>query len=348
MVHLTALALALLAALVLSGCGGHDGGQPAAPAPAGRTTYHDDRHGFTVRLPPDWHRARENLAPDVVQPREIVSLGTYPLRYEAGDRCSAIGAPMPRLDRMRPGDVLVSVQERVGAGPGHPALPRRTRPFRLRPLNLAGKPRCAARRIGSIAFQAFGDAGRVFYMIAVIGRKATARTRREMQRVIDSFRFERDATPTRWRTYRDRARGVEVRLPDGWRRAPKSLTPRLTDPREIFAAGTYPLRYRPTNCEAFAGSAREDLGRRDALVVVQEQGNPHSPGFPPRPRSFAGRPAQPGGPGCGEHPGADTWWLPFRDAGRRFYALVVIGREGSWRTRSEAFALLDSLRFDPG
>ncbi len=38
--------------------------------------------------------------------------------------------------------------------------------------------------------------------------------------------------------------------------------------------------------------------------------------------------------------------MPFADAGRHFYALVVVGPDAPRRVHKEAFALLDSLRFD--
>ena len=41
------------------------------------------------------------------------------------------------------------------------------------------------------------------------------------------------------------------------------------------------------------------------------------------------------------------FWMPFRDAGRHFYALVVIGRDAPTTLRDQAFAILDRLRFDP-
>jgi hypothetical protein len=39
--------------------------------------------------------------------------------------------------------------------------------------------------------------------------------------------------------------------------------------------------------------------------------------------------------------------MPFTDAGRQFYAMVVLGPDASAKVRAEAFAILDRLRFDP-
>lgn len=156
------------------------------------------------------------------------------------------------------------------------------------------------------------------------------------------------ATPAGWTTHRDTSRGVKVSLPAGWQRAEKPVSP-LTDPREVLAAGTYPLRYRPTNCDAFAGSARQDLRPADALVTIQERGYDRSSewlDFPSRPRRFPTTGAEGPEPACGDRPGTTTHWLPFTDAGRHFYALLVIGPDAPASVRKEAFAVLDSLRFD--
>lgn len=195
MVRTTLLALVLC--LVVAGCGSGEPSPPASPPPAGWTTYHDERRGYSVSFPSGWHRARESLTPMLVDPREIVSLGSYPLRFDAGDRCyPPIDAPVPALDRLGPADVLVSVQERGGSSlRGYPSRPRR---FRLRPLDLRypGRPRrCVARRIASMAFQPFSDAGRAFYVVVVTGRLASEQTRRHLRGVIDSFRFDPAVQP---------------------------------------------------------------------------------------------------------------------------------------------------------
>ncbi len=89
---------------------------------------------------------------------------------------------------------------------------------------------------------------------------------------------------------RQAAHGITVTLPAGWRRAPSSLTPHLTDPHEVVAVGTYDLRYRRTDCAQIPGSALEDLGATDAFVTVQERGRGSSSiGFAARPKHFGPR-----------------------------------------------------------
>jgi len=41
-----------------------------------------------------------------------------------------------------------------------------------------------------MAFDGFTDAGRNFYVFAAVGTRVLAPTRRELQRVVDSLRFE--------------------------------------------------------------------------------------------------------------------------------------------------------------
>jgi hypothetical protein len=144
--------------------------------------------------------------------------------------------------------------------------------------------------------------------------------------------------------------GFSVRLPSGWQRAPSSMTPHLTDPREILSAATFPLRYRDVGCAHTPSGALEDLGPTDALVTVLERGRGGSrQGFPQRPVHFGPHEGVPSEASqCVSRPARFTdRVISFRDGRRRFYALIAFGPRVSLRTRGEAFTLLDSLRFDP-
>ena len=65
--------------------------------------------------------------------------------------------------------------------------------------------------------------------------------------------------------------GVIVTYPSGWALAPETLTPTLTDPSEVFALGTYPLRPGGSGCAQFPTNAIEDLGPTDALVWLADR-----------------------------------------------------------------------------
>lgn len=186
-------ALLVMAALPLSasGCGGTPG-EAAVDPPAGWTTYRDAEQRLSVSLPSDWHRARQSLTPDLSEPREILSIASYPLRYDRRSRCQVPGCPLPAVDGLAQGDVLISIQERR-SGAAH--FPARRRPFRQEPMALGFGPGkrwlCGKRRLERATWTAFGDAGRAFYVFVGFGRGVTPETRREVRRVLDSLRFSR-------------------------------------------------------------------------------------------------------------------------------------------------------------
>jgi hypothetical protein len=147
------------------------------------------------------------------------------------------------------------------------------------------------------------------------------------------------------------AHGLTVSLPSGWRVAPRSLTPHLIDPRERLSVGTFPLRFRETECAQFPGSALADLGARDALLTLQERGNHTTVRVPPRPARFGGdagtvhlSEAHACTPGGGHF--ADRW-LEFSDGGRNFYALIAFGPQATKATRAQTWRILNGLRVDP-
>jgi hypothetical protein len=154
-------------------------------------------------------------------------------------------------------------------------------------------------------------------------------------------------------TYRSAKWAYTVSFPSEWRRARGRLSPKLTNPREILSLGTFPLRYRPTDCEAFAGSAQQDVGTRDVFLTIQESVG-RSSDFSPRPRHFGPTTKAPGQPEAVKpiepsscpHSDALVHWIPFRDAGREFYVLLAFGKSAPQDVQAEAYGILDSLRFD--
>jgi hypothetical protein len=161
-----------------------------------------------------------------------------------------------------------------------------------------------------------------------------------------------DAIPPDWSIYQSAKWGYTVSFPPAWQRAERPVTPRLTEPREILSLATFPLRHRPTNCGAFAGSAREDLGPHDAFLTIEERGYDHNstwPDFPPRPQRFGPTAANANvaESACGDAPGTEVRWFNFSDAGRHFHVLMVIGRSAPPDTRRDAWRILNTLRLDP-
>jgi hypothetical protein len=88
-----------LVALVFAvGCGATERAMPEFESRSQGTRINDVRHGFGVGLPARWYRARRNLTPQLLDPREILSVATYPLRYERRARCRIPGCPTPALN----------------------------------------------------------------------------------------------------------------------------------------------------------------------------------------------------------------------------------------------------------
>jgi hypothetical protein len=140
--------------------------------------------------------------------------------------------------------------------------------------------------------------------------------------------------------------GVAVSVPAGWRLAPRSLTPALTEPREIVTATTFRAVPVIGSCAQFPGVR---LGPGDALVSVQEWGG--AAAFAPRPARFAAVPISPvtGRIVQSCTGGADAIsYQSFSVGMRNFNALVVADPRASSKVRGQAYEILDRLRFDQG
>jgi hypothetical protein len=130
--------------------------------------------------------------------------------------------------------------------------------------------------------------------------------------------------------------------------------PSLADPRELVALSTFPARAGGDNCAHMPENAVEDMGPEDALVVIEERlgdlDTASGPAdYPARPEHF--------GPGNGYRSEAVDCldrrkaffdrFIPFSDSGRRFYAYVAFGADTPTAIRTQAWAILDRLEFEP-
>jgi len=204
--RMAVLLTALLASAVLMATltpGGQGGTDPLpASHPGGWKLLRDARHGFTIAVPPTWHRSRKSLTPQLMDPFEILTVASFPVRHDRRARCHIPGCPLPAIDGMGPDDVLISIQERgarkefrnrrsMGA---LTAYPKRKRSFKLERTRLSypkgGPPPCIRERLGWTAFEPFRDSGRAFYAFVAVGRDVSRGMRREMIRVLDSLSFE--------------------------------------------------------------------------------------------------------------------------------------------------------------
>jgi hypothetical protein len=186
-VKLRKLALGLIAAVLVTGCGAAGTVAPEfkPERQGGRIT--DERHGYSVALPAGWYRARRNLTPELMEPREILSVATYPLRYKRRARCRIPGCPTPALNGFGATDILMSVQERKRAR-------TTTKDVAIdlgrRQVGLGGgSANCTQARVAWYAFEPFADAGRSLYLLVVVGKRAPATARADLKRVLSSLRF---------------------------------------------------------------------------------------------------------------------------------------------------------------
>jgi hypothetical protein len=176
----------LVAAVLATGCGATGTVAPELESRSHGARITDVRHGYSVTLPAGWYRARRNLTPELVDPREILSVASYPLRYQRGARCRISGCPTPALNGFRATDILVSIQERVHAGP---TVEDVAIDLRRRQADLERTGSCTRGRVAWYAFDPFAEAGRSLYVLVVMGKRAPARARADLKRVIGSLRF---------------------------------------------------------------------------------------------------------------------------------------------------------------
>jgi hypothetical protein len=156
------------------------------------TTYRNEQAGFEVTYPEDWIRAETNLTPQLSQPHEILSLGTYPLQ-PGGKACIDAYLPGDALADLGASDVFVTVQE-SGAGPG--GFPSRPEVFEPADARLAVEDLPACDPYPRLPIRgwwfAFEDQGRGLYAFLALGPDvATGGERWQMAwEVLNSLRFD--------------------------------------------------------------------------------------------------------------------------------------------------------------
>jgi hypothetical protein len=184
--------IALAAALVLPACGQRTAASPRAQL------VNDSVHGFAVELPPGWQRATASLTPNLDDPREILSVATFPLRYRETD-CGHV--PTSALDGLGPSDAFVTLQER-GLDPNStwPDFP--SRPAHFGP-QLGGSNADASECAPGARFinNWFGltDGGRHFHVLVAFGPKAPATVQRQAWQILDSLKIDPRVRPD-WRS----------------------------------------------------------------------------------------------------------------------------------------------------
>jgi len=164
-------------------------------------------------------------------------------------------------------------------------------------------------------------------------------------------------------TLHDEMRGYTVTYPNDWTVTDENLTPWLSSPSEILSLGTFPLRVSEHADDGFrlfdapvAPAALQDMQSDDAFISLQESGGVSAGSTENRPDYFGPRGCDESIYGCRpsqELPEAwrkapfRAWWIPFEDKGRAFYLFVAIGTEATPQLRQQAWAVADSILFEP-
>jgi hypothetical protein len=292
--------------------------------------------GVRYTLPAGWHAAKTSLTPHLVNPREVLTVGTGTL--PVGGKCAQF--PSAALAALGPTDALVTVQERLGSVVRFPTRPHR---FALPAANTSEAAQCAGPGASFISYWfEFRDGGRGFHVLVALGRAAPPARAREALAVLDSLRITPrrpvridgdDALP-----YDDARRGLHLVHPSAWRLYRQTLTQAIAG-RDQIALGTFPLRQTkpdPSCTPATALRARPPDG--GFIYLFENEGLNRTqlarvPRRPTRLRLTYGR-YECMGP---------SWRVDFRDGGRAFTAHVY----GPPKRRREALAILDSLRVRP-
>jgi hypothetical protein len=303
----------LLLLLPLAACGeARDAPSSAEPW----VTYEDTARAYRISYPASWQRAGKPLTPRLMDPHEILTLGTHRLR-PGGERCNHV--PENAMRDLRRGDVLLTLQERRGSG----GFGDRPRPFRLSPSRPSPPQDCAGRTDISESQDGFRDAGRGLHVFTTFGPEAEAARRTEVERVVESLVLE-----PAWRS-----RGLDVRMqpPTGWRVKARG---------SHFNFGSWDVPPPPDQQCALPRGAR-DLPADGAFAFVFEYVGLNRtqrmrfPGF----QRFSLRPKDRRAYECF----GDSWLFRWRERGRTFQAHAYLGPEAGANRRAELRAALRSI-----
>jgi hypothetical protein len=191
----SALLLALPCPLVACG-DGPDGSAVAGTVPAAVEPapgiYEDARWGYSVLIPPGWHRAERPLT-TLTDPVETLVVATYRPR-SGSERCGPLA-----FGGFDANEALVIVLER-GLDPESewPDFPPRPRRFAYEAGQTSEFTECLRVAEGDplkAHWFRFTDAGRHFHVLVAIGGEAPASAEAEAYGMLDGLRFDPSVKP---------------------------------------------------------------------------------------------------------------------------------------------------------
>lgn len=257
---LVAAALAALAAGA-GACGAADerSSRPEAPTVPhetrgnGSILFHDPEVALSLEYPEGWYRMR--ALTNLVVPRELVALATYPLRGGAtgGGPCAA----KRDLDAIPPDGALVWLLEHrplrgdVWADIRRAEFPARPSRIELSRADLAPTSCLTgvgyAPRASGLAYTlAFSAADRPLQLSLVFGERVTEARLQQVEQIVESMVLGELPPPppdpyAGWPSLNDNP-GDSMRAPPGWAAAAAMLPPAGTPtPRSLFFAANRPL-----------------------------------------------------------------------------------------------------------
>lgn len=187
------IALCVIAVALATGCGSNE--------PGAEPVVHRAPAGIAIELAPGWQAAASSLTPNLSDPRERLSVGTFPLEWRKSG-CEHL--PSGALHAISAEDAFVTLFEQGRPTPanGYPesrfsSVGPRPEPLRPDFSEQSELTACMGpgKRPVRESFMNFTDAGRAFYLHVVVGDEASEETRAELNRMLDSLRIDPNQPP---------------------------------------------------------------------------------------------------------------------------------------------------------
>lgn len=176
-------------AVVLAACG--SGAEPA-PRPAAAESYDYPRQGYSVEIPPGWHRA-EGPITVLTDPVERLVAATY-APHDGNEECGPL-----EFDGFEADEALVVVLERRRDPAARPDdFPPRPERFAYQPGMSTEFTDCLRTTRGIPVkdhWFTFRDEGRHFHVLVAIGPDAPPGTERDAYGMLDSLRLDPSVKP---------------------------------------------------------------------------------------------------------------------------------------------------------
>lgn len=135
------------------------------------TTRVDWDNRYAILYPEEWFAAEESLTPKLVDPRELFTVGSFPLEYREND-CHNM--PKPAFDSMSTEGAFLSIQEAGDLKEDMSFPPRKI--FSPDEIETTEGFMCLEQEGVDVFWFTFRDSGRNFYALIAVGEDADRRT----------------------------------------------------------------------------------------------------------------------------------------------------------------------------